>query len=129
MSIRALLVPFSLSLLVACDQIKDLAGGGDETTVHTNEDTDDDPPPPPPPDMDEEPEMVTETASLETSITVQKGQRSKMMGVGTDALKDMAKKRGYTGVRKVRVSDVNCTAECEAKVTGTAWRKVEKKSD
>ena len=58
MSTRALLVPFSLSLLVACDQIKELAGGGDETTVHTNEDTDDDPPPPPPPDMDEEPENL-----------------------------------------------------------------------
>lgn len=130
MRIRALLVPISLSLLVSCDQIKDLVGGGDEPTVHTVDDADDDDPsPPPPPDVDEEPEMVTQTATVETTITVQKGQRSAMMAVGTAALEEMAKKRGYTGVRKVRLSDVNCTAECIAKVSGSAWRKVEKKSD
>lgn len=131
MRIRALFLPLSLSLLGACDQLKELAGGGDdESTVHTNDDAgDDDPPPPPPPDVDDEPEMVTETAALETTITVEKGQRSKMMGVGTAALEEMAKKRGYSGVRKVRLSDVDCAADCSAKVSGMAWRKVEKKSD
>lgn len=130
MRIRALLVPLSLSFLVACDAIKDLAGGGDETTVHTNDDAEDeDPPPPPPPDEDAEPEMVTETKPVETSITVKKGQRSKMMAVGTEALEEIARQKGYSGVRKVKLSDVDCAADCTAKVTGTAWRKVEKKAE
>lgn len=129
MRIRTMLLPLSLSFLVACDAITDLAGGGDETTVHTNDDADEDPPPPPPPEDEAEPELVTETKTVSTSISVQKGQRSKMMAVGTEALEEMAKKKGYSGVRKVKLSDVSCTAECTATVTGTAWRKVEKKAE
>ena len=76
-------------------------------------------------------EIVTETKELATGISVQKGQRSKMMSIAQARLKELADKKGYSGVRKVKISDLDCTGAdgCTANATGTAWRKVEKKRE
>ena len=67
---------------------------------------------------------VTQTAEVETSVTVAKGQRFKMMGEGRAALETIAQRRGFEGVRRIKLSEVACIDECTAKVTGTAWKKV-----
>jgi len=136
---RALLLTLALGSLTACDAIEGVVGGGNASTVHTNDDAaGEDPPPPPPPGDDDvegdedagsEPELVTETKSLSTKITVQKGQRSKMMSVAQATLKELAEKKGYTGVRKVKISGVSCTDACTAEASGMAWRKVDRKSE
>ena len=139
MDTRAVLLILSLGSLTACGAIEGVTGGGDAPTVHTNDDaTGEDPPPPPPPGDDvaegdeapgTEPELVTETKPISTSITVRKGQRSKMMSVAEAALKQLAEQKGYTGVRKVKLSDVSCKDECTAEASGLAWRRVENEAD
>lgn len=139
MDMRAVLLTLGLGSLTACGALEGVMGGGDAPTVHTNDDAaGEDPPPPPPPDDDvveddegpgAEAELVTETKSLSTQITVQKGQRSKMMSVAQATLKELAEKKGYTGVRKVKISGVSCTDACTAEASGMAWRQVERKPE
>lgn len=70
----------------------------------------------------DEPVMQTQFVEIDVEVPVE--ARDRMAVAGQEALEQLAKQRGYEGVKGVRLVKPSCDEKCRVHVEGEAWRQV-----